>query len=159
MNKIDQRKKWQQKNDLELMLIINNFIEKHGVKTVRDYQKALTKNSGTAPSVWFIPEKYGSFEKMLVSFGKERYNRYRWNELTDKKLEQLVKNYIEQNNISSQRAYEVSVVGKELPSLSTVKKRLGDVCYLFKKKPKDQYSDFELFEMLKEEIIKLGDGR
>lgn len=156
MNKIDHRKKWRQKNDLELMLTIHNFMEKHGVKTVRDYQKSLSENSGAAPSVWFISEKYGSFEKMLVSFGKANYNRYRWNNLTDKDLEQLVKDYIEQNNIRSQRAYEVAVVGEDLPSLSTVKKRLGDVRYLFQKKSKDQYSDFELLTMLKEELIKLG---
>ncbi|GEQ37607.1 hypothetical protein [Tetragenococcus halophilus] len=34
---------WKGKNDLELALLINDFIEKYNIVTTRDYQKSLTK--------------------------------------------------------------------------------------------------------------------
>lgn len=62
---------WKAKNDLELMLLIKNFIEEYEIVTVRDYQKSLTKHPKAAPSMWFILDKYGSWDELLQALGKK----------------------------------------------------------------------------------------
>ena len=43
-----------------------------------------------------------------------------------------------------------------MPSLSTLKKRFGDLKFLFQKKKEKVPSDFELLSALRKEIIRLG---
>lgn len=40
MDKIDGRIIWKNQSDLKLILTINNFIEKHGIISTRQYQKS-----------------------------------------------------------------------------------------------------------------------
>ncbi|MCO8288902.1 hypothetical protein [Tetragenococcus halophilus] len=148
---------WKSKNDLELILLINSFIEKYDIVTARDYQKALTKHPKEAPSTWFISEKYGSWDQLLENLGRPSFDRYRWNKVSDEKLKELAIQFIKENGVKSQRKYEKETVGKDLPSLSTLKKRFGDVHFLFKNmEDKKQISDFQLLEELKNEIYYLG---
>jgi len=116
---------WKGKNNLELALLINDFIEKYNIVTTRDYQEALTKHPKEAPSTWFISEKYGSWDQLLEGLGKPYFDRFRWNKISDVKLKELAIKFIKENEIKSQRKYEKEVVGKDLPSLSTLKKRFG----------------------------------
>ncbi len=49
------------------------------------------------------------------------------------------------------------IVGKSMPSLSTLKKRFGDVNFLFQRQgDKDGYTDFELLKLVHDEIRRLG---
>lgn len=41
MKTTDQRIVWKDKNVLELLVLINGFIDAHEISTVRDYQKKL----------------------------------------------------------------------------------------------------------------------
>ncbi|GEQ50242.1 hypothetical protein [Tetragenococcus koreensis] len=148
---------WKEKSDLELILLINKFIEKYDIVTTRDYQKALTKHPKEAPSTWFITQKYGSWESLLQALGKVRFNRYRWNQYTDEELKEIVVSYIQKNNIKSQRAYEKKIPGENMPSLSTLKKRFSDMNILFeRRKTKQNAIDFMVLYQLKQEIIDLG---
>ncbi|BAK93640.1 hypothetical protein TEH11_0741 [Tetragenococcus halophilus subsp. halophilus] len=51
---------WKEKSDLKLVLVLNDFIEKTGITSVRLYQKCLKDRPKEAPSLWFITQKYGS---------------------------------------------------------------------------------------------------
>ena len=49
------------------MDLINQFIEKHEIKSSRQYQRKLLENPNSAPSMWFINQKYGSWKNLLVT--------------------------------------------------------------------------------------------
>jgi hypothetical protein len=147
---------WKNQSDLKLILTINEFIEKHGIKSSRQYQKKLAENPNSAPSMWFINKKYGSWENLLISIGKENTDYGKWSRMSEQELLEIVESFIKCEKISSQRMYEKKSVEKDIPSLSTVKKRLGDIRPLFKvKNEKPSFTDFELLLELKNEIIRL----
>lgn len=153
----DKRYIWKNKSKLELMLQLNEFITKHGITTVRQYQVNLKQQPGKQPSLWFIKANFGSWEQLLIALDKIHYNRYRWNELTDSKLKDLVSQFIAANDLRSQRAYEKKIVGQDLPSLSTLRKRFGDIRFFFATKPMgNTLTDYRLLEELKKELFHLG---
>lgn len=156
MKQDDGRIVWKNLSDLKLILLINQFIEKHGIKSSRQYQKKLSENPNSAPSMWFINQKYGSWENLLVSVGLENTEYGKWSKISEKKLLEIVESFIVAEKITSQRKYEQKSVGKDVPSLSTLKKRLGDVKPLFRKKiEKPSLTDFEMMLELRNEIIRL----
>lgn len=156
MKQNDGRNIWKNQSDLKLILTINEFIEKHGIKSSRQYQKKLAENPNSAPSMWFINKKYGSWENLLISIGKENTDYGKWSRMSEQELLEIVESFIKCEKISSQRMYEKKSVEKDIPSLSTVKKRLGDIRPLFKvKNEKPSFTDFELLLELKNEIIRL----
>lgn len=124
MKTTDKRIIWKDKNDLELLVLISGFINTHKIDTVRDYQEMLLTNPGKAPSLWLINDRFGSWDKMLLTLGKKPYERYKWNNYSDKELKKIVKDFIKTNNLRSQRKYEEKSVGQNVPSLSTLKKDL-----------------------------------
>jgi hypothetical protein len=147
---------WKNQSDLKLILTINEFIEKHGIKSSRQYQKKLSENPNSAPSMWFINKKYGSWENLLISIGRENTGYGKWARMSEQELLEIVESFIKCEKIISQRMYEQKSVGKDIPSLSTVKKRLGDIRPLFKEKnDSPRFTDFELILELKNEIIRL----
>lgn len=157
MKQNDGRIIWKNQSDLKLILTINEFIEKHGIKSSRQYQKKLSKNPNSAPSMWFINKKYGSWENLLISIGKENTGYGKWSRMSEQELLEIVESFIKCEKISSQRMYEKKSVEKDIPSLSTVKKRLGDIRPLFKEKNDGpRFTDFELLLELKNEIIRLN---
>jgi len=155
MKSTDSRIVWKEKNDLELLMIVKNFIDKYEIETVREYQARLADNKGHAPSLWIINQRFSSWDKMLLSLGREPYQRYKWDEYSDKKLEKIVKVFIEENHIRSQRKYEQKCVGENMPSLSTLKKRFTDVRTFFSSKEEKSLNDFEMMYLLKSEIERL----
>lgn len=156
MKQNDGRIIWKNQSDLKLILTINEFIEKHVIKSSRQYQKKLAENPNSAPSMWFINKKYGSWENLLISIGKENTDYGKWSRMSEQELLEIVESFIKCEKISSQRMYEKKSVEKDIPSLSTVKKRLGDIRPLFKvKNEKPSFTDFELLLELKNEIIRL----
>lgn len=156
MKQDDGRIVWKNLSDLKLILLINQFIEKHGIKSSRQYQKKLSENPNSAPSMWFINQKYGSWENLLASIGLENTEYGKWSKISEKKLLEIVESFIVAEKITSQRKYEQKSVGKDVPSLSTLKKRLGDVKPLFRKKiEKPSLTYFELMLELRNEIIRL----
>lgn len=156
MKQNDGRIIWKNQSDLKLILTINEFIEKHGIKSSRQYQKKLAENPNSAPSMWFINKKYGSWENLLISIGKENTDYGKWSRMSEQELLEIVESFIKCEKISSQRMYEKKSVERDIPSLSTVKKRLGDIRPLFKvKNEKPSFTDFELLLELKNEIIRL----
>ncbi|EOH86246.1 hypothetical protein UAS_01646 [Enterococcus asini ATCC 700915] len=156
MKQNDGRIIWKNQSDLKLILKINEFIEKHGIKSSRQYQKKLSENPNSAPSMWFIKKKYGSWENLLISIGRENTGYGKWARMSEQELLEIVESFIKCEKIISQRMYEQKSVGKDIPSLSTVKKRLGDIRPLFKEKnDSPRFTDFELLLELKNEIIRL----
>ncbi|MDT2638789.1 hypothetical protein P7D31_01485 [Enterococcus dongliensis] len=156
MKQNDGRIIWKNQSDLKLILTINEFIEKHGIKSSRQYQKKLSENPNSAPSMWFINKKYGSWENLLISIGRENTGYGKWARKSEQELLEIVESFIKCEKIISQRMYEQKSVGKDIPSLSTVKKRLGDIRPLFKEKnDSPRFTDFELLLELKNEIIRL----
>lgn len=156
MKQNDGRIIWKNQSDLKLIITINEFIEKHGIKSSRQYQKKLSENPNSAPSMWFINKKYGSWENLLISIGRENTGYGKWARMSEQELLEIVESFIKCEKIISQRMYEQKSVGKDIPSLSTVKKRLGDIRPLFKEKnDSPRFTDFELMLELKNEIIRL----
>lgn len=158
MLKEDHRIIWKEKNDLELMLIIQKFIEMKDIKTVREYQKFKKEDSSRVPSLWVINERFGSWECLLKRLEKKTYDRYRWANYSNEELYEIVQSFILTNNIRSQRMYEGKRMDKNLPSLSTLKKRFKNMNDLFNKKSSAVIcaTDFELLTSLKNEIIRLN---
>lgn len=155
MKSTDNRIVWKEKNDLELLMIVKNFIDKYEIETVREYQARLANNKGQVPSLWIINQRFSSWDKMLLSLGRKPYQRYKWDEYSDKKLEKIVKVFIEENQIRSQRKYEQKCVGENMPSLSTLKKRFGDIRPFFSSKKEKSLNEFEMMYLLKSEIERL----
>ena len=156
MKTTDKRIIWKDKNDLELLVLISEFIDKHNIDTVRGYQEILLRNTGQAPSLWLINERFGSWDRMLLTLGKKPYERYKWNNYSNQELKKIVKDFIKTNSIRSQRKYEEKSVGQNVPSLSTLKKRFGDVKFFFATKKSETINSFEMLTLLKEEILNLG---
>lgn len=157
MKQDDGRIVWKNWSDLKLILLINQFIEKYGIKSSRQYQKKLSENPNSAPSMWFINQKYGSWDNLLESIGIETNDYGKWAKMPEDKLMEIVESFISDEKIRSQRNYETKSVGRDVPSLSTLKKIVGDVRPLFRKKEqKNLLTDFQLLMELREEIIRLG---
>ena len=143
-------------SDLIQILLINQFIEKHEIKSSRQYQRKLLENPNSAPSMWFINQKYGSWKNLLVSLGCDNGEYGKWAKISEKDLLKIVESFITVEKITSQRMYEKRSVGKDVPSLSTLKKRFGDIRYLFRKNTeKSSFTDFELMLELRNEIVRL----
>nr|WP_217908559.1 hypothetical protein [Enterococcus gallinarum] len=139
-----------------MILLINQFIEKHEIKSSRQYQRKLLENPNSAPSMWFINQKYGSWKNLLVSLGCDNGEYGKWAKISEKDLLKIVESFITVEKITSQRMYEKRSVGKDVPSLSTLKKRFGDIRYLFRKNTeKSSFTDFELMLELRNEIVRL----
>ena len=137
-------------------MLINQFIEKHEIKSSRQYQRKLLENPNSAPSMWFINQKYGSWKNLLVSLGCDNGEYGKWAKISEKDLLKIVESFITVEKITSQRMYEKRSVGKDVPSLSTLKKRFGDIRYLFRKNTeKSSFTDFELMIELRNEIVRL----
>ncbi len=152
----DKRRIWKNKNDLELMMIIHQFLEKHDIHSVRQYQKFKLDYPNEIPSLWFIQERFDSWEHLLVRLGHKTFDRYRWEKYTNEQLIEIVQDFIVEHGIYAQRRYEKICARNNLPSLSTLKKRFNDVRFLFSKpKDKNYLTDFELLTKLKSEIIRL----
>ena len=131
MKNNDKRVIWKQENDLKLMQIILQFIEKHQIDSVRKYQQKLKEFPKEVPSLWFIQERFGSWDKLLIQLGENRLERYRWSKIpTDG--------------------------NKTIPSLDTLKKRFDDIKPFFKRESVESVSNFELLFELRNEIIRLG---
>ncbi|HGF7609877.1 TPA: hypothetical protein QFP63_002009 [Enterococcus faecium] len=147
---------WKNQSDLKLILLINQFIEKHGIKSSRQYQRKLSENPNSAPSMWFINQKYGSWKNLLVSLGCDSGEYGKWAKISEKDLLKIVESFITVEKVTSQHMYEKRSVGKDVPSLSTLKKRFGDVSPLFRRKTEEpSFTDFELMLELRNEIIRL----
>nr|WP_205943879.1 hypothetical protein [Enterococcus gallinarum] len=139
-----------------MILLINQFIEKHEIKSSRQYQRKLLENPNSAPSMWFINQKYGSWKNLLVSLGCDNGEYGKWAKISEKDLLKIVESFITVEKITSQRMYEKRSVGKDVPSLNTLKKRFGDIRYLFRKNTeKSSFTDFELMLELRNEIVRL----
>jgi len=77
--------------------------------------------------------------------------------MPEDKLMEIVESFISDEKIRSQRNYETKSIGRDVPSLSTLKNLIGDVRPLFRKKEeKNLLTDFQLLMELREEIIRLG---
>ena len=156
MKQDDGRIVWKNLSDLKLILLINQFIEKHEIKSSRQYHRKLLENPNSAPSMWFINQKYGSWKNLLVSLGCDNGEYGKWAKISEKDLLKIVESFITVEKITSQRMYEKRSVGKDVPSLSTLKKRCGDIRYLFRKNTeKSSFTDFELMIELRNEIVRL----
>lgn len=156
MKQDDGRIVWKNLSDLKLILLINQFIEKHEIKSSRQYHRKLLENPNSAPSMWFINQKYGSWKNLLVSLGCDNGEYGKWAKISEKDLLKIVESFITVEKITSQRMYEKRSVGKDVPSLSTLKKRFGDIRYLFRKNTeKYSFTDFELMIELRNEIVRL----
>ena len=156
MKQDDGRIVWKNLSDLKLILLINQFIEKHEIKSSRQYQRKLLENPNSAPSMWFINQKYGSWKNLLVSLGCDNGEYGKWAKISEKDLLKIVESFITVEKITSQSMYEKRSVGKDVPSLSTLKKRFGDIRYLFRKNTeKFSFTDFELMLELRNEIVRL----
>ncbi|MBV7389601.1 hypothetical protein KUA55_02845 [Enterococcus sp. ALS3] len=156
MKSDDKRVIWKKKSDLQLMQIILEFIEKHQVHSVREYQQKLKEYPKEVPSVWFIKERFGSWDKLLIQLGETRFERYCWSKMTDEEIKLVASEFIKNESILSQREYEKRTVGnKSVPSLDTLKKRFDDLKPLFKNRKEDTISDFQLLFELRKEIVRL----
>ena len=156
MKQDDGRIVWKNLSDLKLILLINQFIEKHEIKSSRQYHRKLLENPNSAPSMWFINQKYGSWKNLLVSLGCDNGEYGKWAKISEKDLLKIVESFITVEKITSQRMYEKRSVGKDVPSLSTLKKRFRDISYLFRKNTeKSSFTDFELMIELRNEIVRL----
>lgn len=153
----DNRIIWKEKSNLFLLNTIENFLTKYEIKTVRQYQKELGDHPKEAPSLWFINDTFGSWDKLQLELGKKPYDRYRWDRLPDQELFNLVEDFIVENNIKSYRQYEKLKVNSDLPSISTLKKRFLnlDIFFKAKREKENARSDFELLSALRDEIIRL----
>jgi len=157
MKTVDKRIVWKQENDLKLMQIILDFIEKYQINSVRKYQEKLKEHPKEAPGMWFIQERFGSWDKLLIRLGESRTERYCWSKMSNTELKKVVLDFIKTESVLSQRDYERRAVGnRNIPSLDTLKKRFDDIKPFFKRQPKETISDFEILFELRREIVKLG---
>lgn len=153
----DKRIIWKEMNDFQLLGIIQEFINKNEIQSVRQYQSKLNEQPHTVPSTWFINTRFKSWDNLLQILGKKPYERYRWDAINNSDLELMVKEFIEENSICSQRKYEKVIVGKSMPSLSTLKKRFDDVNFFFQReRDTDRYTDFELLKLIHDEMERLN---
>lgn len=157
MKNDDKRVIWKHESDLKLMQVIWEFIEKHQIDSVRKYQLKLKEYPKEVPSLWFIKERFGSWDKLLIQLGENSLERYCWAKMPNDDLQEIVVAFIKEEKICSQRAYERRTVGnKTIPSLDTLKKRFDDIKPFFKRETEGLVSDFELLFELRNEIIRLG---
>ncbi|HAP5748602.1 TPA: hypothetical protein IU268_002577 [Enterococcus faecalis] len=147
---------WKDQSDLKIILTISQFIETYEIKSSREYQKQLSKNPNSAPSMWFINNKYGSWNNLLNSIGVDNSGSKKWARMETDELIKVAQIFIDSEKIKSQRVYEKKSTGKDVPCLSTLKNRLGDIRFLFKKEVNKRLTNFEILLELKNEIIRLN---
>lgn len=155
----DKRIVWKEKNDLELMSIISRILDKENIFTSRQYQDYKKKHSQAVPSLWFIRERFSSWEGLLNKLGKPTYNKEQWYRYSDEELKFLVTTFISEKEIKSQHQYEKISGNNNMPSLYTLRMRFGKrVRTFFKNKESHviQETNFELLTKLKSEIIRLN---
>ena len=156
MNSKDARIVWKEKSDLFLLTHIQQFIGENNIQSVRQYQQKLKEFPKAAPSIWFITERFGSWDKLLIQLGKEKPERYCWSKMSNEELYKIVKEYANQEGIYSQKRYErESANNPNVPSLYTLKKRFENLKPLFRKE-KQGFSDMELLVELHAEILRVG---
>jgi len=152
----DARIVWKEKNDLFLLTHIQQFIGENNIQSVRQYQQKLKEFPKAAPSIWFITERFGSWDKLLIQLGKEKPERYCWSKMSDEELYKVVKDFVNQEKIYSQKRYEKEFAhNPNVPSLYTLKKRFDNFKPLFRRE-KQGFSNIELLIELYAEIIRLG---
>jgi len=154
----DRRVVWKKKSDLELMSTINDVLEKENILTRRQYQLFKKSHPQAVPSLWFIQERFNSWEGLLHRLGKPTYNKDQWYQYSDEQLEKLVLTFISDKKIKSQHQYEKISGKNKMPSLYTLRMRFGERLRAFFKNKKSQtaqVTDFELLTKLKSEIIRL----
>lgn len=83
MKSPDKRIIWKEKDDLSLLMLINQVIDKYGIENIRQYQNFLNEHPKDAPSTWFINDRFGSWDKLLLTLGKKPYERYKWNSYSE----------------------------------------------------------------------------
>lgn len=152
----DARIVWKEKSDLFLLTHIQQFIGENNIQSVRQYQQKLKEFPRAAPSIWFITERFGSWDKLLIQLGQGKPERYCWSKMSDEELYKIVRDYVNQEEIYSQKRYErESANNPNVPSLFTLKKRFENLKPLFKKE-KQGISDTALLIELHGEIVRLG---
>lgn len=152
----DARVVWKEKSDLFLLTHIQQFIGENNIHSVRQYQQKLKEFPKAAPSIWFITERFGSWDKLLIQLGQGKPERYCWSKMSNEELYTVVREYVNQEEIYSQKRYErESANNPNVPSLYTLKKRFENLKPLFKKK-KNSISDTALLVELHAEIVRLG---
>ena len=115
----DKRIVWKDQSDLKIILTISQFIETYEIKSSREYQKQLSKNPNSAPSMWFINNKYGSWNNLLNSIGVDNSGSKKWARMETDELIKVAQIFIDSEKIKSQRVYEKKSTGKDVPCLNT----------------------------------------
>ncbi len=108
----DKRIVWKDQSDLKIILTISQFIETYEIKSSREYQKQLSKNPHSAPSMWFIINKYGSWNNLLNSIGIDNNGSKKWARMETDELIKVAQIFIDSEKIKSQRVYEKSLLVK-----------------------------------------------
>ena len=70
----------------------------------------------------------------MISIGRENTGYGKWARMSEQELLEIVEAFIKCEKITSQRMYEQKSVGKNIPSLSTIKKMLEIYVHFLKKK-------------------------
>lgn len=71
MKSLDKWIVWKEKDDLNLLMLINQVIEKYAIENIRQYKKVLNDHLKDAPSTWFINDRFGSWDKLLLTLEKK----------------------------------------------------------------------------------------
>lgn len=91
----DKRIVWKDQSDLKIILTISQFIETYEIKSSREYQKQLSKNPHSAPSMWFIINKYGSWNNLLNSIGIDNNGSKKWARMETDELIKVAQIFID----------------------------------------------------------------
>lgn len=86
MKEVDKRVIWKNMNELQLLLKISQFIEENSIKTCSQYQEKLNEFPKEVPSVWFIIQRYGSWNNLLRKIDRKENQHYQWNHHSDEEL-------------------------------------------------------------------------
>lgn len=152
----DARIVWKEKSDLFLLTHIQQFIGENNIQSVRQCKQKLKEFPRAAPNIWFITERFGSWDKLLIQLGQGKPERYCWSKMSDEELYKVVRDYVNQEEIYSQKKYEREFANNSnVPSLFTLKKRFENLKPSFKKE-KQGISDTALLIELHAEIVRLG---
>ena len=130
----DARIVWKEKSDLFLLTHIQQFIGENNIQSVRQCKQKLKEFPRAAPNIWFITERFGSWDKLLIQLGQGKPERYCWSKMSDEELYKVVRDYVNQEEIYSQKKYEREFANNSnVPSLFTLKKRFENLKPSFKK--------------------------
>ena len=98
----DKRIVWKDQSDLKIILTISQFIETYEIKSSLEYQKQLSKNPHSAPSMWFIINKYGSWNNLLNSIGIDNNGSKKWARMETDELIKVAQIFIDSENLNCQ---------------------------------------------------------